>query len=105
MLDYAEAHLFVLKFFADGSLSIPETNAFIRPYICYPNPAQSELHLQYSPDVHPKTIEFYNLQGHLVHTQNQGLESVDMQGLVPGQYLMKVTLDDGKTYTDKVTKE
>lgn len=104
-LDYAEAQLFVLKFFADGSLSIPETNAFIRPYIYYPNPAQNELHLQYSPDVHPKTIEFYNLQGHLVRTQNQGLESVDMQGLIPGQYLMKVTLDDGKTYTDKVTKE
>jgi hypothetical protein len=30
---------------------------------------------------------------------------LDMQGLAPGQYLMKVTLEDGKSFTDKVVKE
>ena len=77
----------------------------VRPYMYYPNPAQDQLHLQYSPDVLPKQIELYDLQGRQVHTQSQGLESVDLHGLAPGQYLMKVTLEDGKSYTDKAVKE
>jgi hypothetical protein len=40
-----------------------------------------------------------------VRTQRQNLESIDLQGLAPGQYLMKVTSEDGKTYSDKVVKE
>ena len=35
----------------------------------------------------------------------KGLENVNLHGLMVGQYLMKVTLEDGKTYTDKVAKE
>ena len=79
--------------------------AFIRPYLFYPNPAQDQIHLQYSPDVKPAQVEFYDLQGRLVRTQSKELESINLQGLAPGQYLMKVTLEDGKTYSDKVVKE
>ena len=82
-----------------------EQSDIIRPYLFYPNPAQDQLHLQYSPDVKPKQVELYDLQGRLVRLQSQNLESVDMQGLTAGQYLMKVTLEDGKSFTDKVVKE
>ena len=74
-------------------------------YLAYPNPAQDRLHLQYSPDVQPKQVDLYDLQGRPVRSQSQGLESLNMQGLAPGQYLMKVTLEDGKSFTDKVVKE
>ena len=77
----------------------------IRPYLFYPNPAQNELHLQYSPDMKPKEIELYDLQGRLVRSQSNGLESISLQGLSAGQYLMKVTLENGKVFTDKVVKE
>ena len=99
------AYVLAFKVLADGTLSCPETEISVRPYTYYPNPTQDQLHLQYSPDVQPKTIELYDLQGRLVRKQAKDLESVDMQGLAPGQYLMKVTLDDGKSYTDKVVKE
>ena len=93
-------------FVHDGDINnTPEAESILRPYMYYPNPAQDQLHLQYSPDVQPKTIELYDLQGRLVRTQTKGLENVDMQSLAPGQYLMKVTLEDGKSYTDKVVKE
>ena len=49
--------------------------------------------------------ELPNLQGWLVRKQAKDLESVDMQSLAPGQYLMKVTLEGGRSYTDKVVKE
>lgn len=77
----------------------------LRPYAFYPNPVQDRLRLQYSPDVQPKAITLYDLQGCLVRTQNSGLESLSMAGLAAGQYVMKVALADGKMYTDKVVKE
>jgi hypothetical protein len=55
--------------------------------------------------VKPAQVELYDMQGRLVHTQSEGIESINLQGLAPGQYLMKVTLEDGKTYSDKVVKE
>lgn len=92
-------------FFQDDGNSTPEAEAFIRPYLFYPNPAQDRLHLKYSPDVQPARIELYDLQGRLIQTQTHGLESLRLEGLAAGQYLMKVTLEDGKTFTDKVVKE
>ena len=82
-----------------------ETNNGFRPYAFYPNPAQDQLSLQYSPDVEPSQIELYDLQGRLVRSQGSGLESLNLQGLAPGQYVMKVTLTDGTAYSDKVVKE
>ena len=97
--------IFMLKIFADGTLVTPELESFVRPYTYYPNPTQNELHLQYSPDVTPKQIELYDLQGRLVKTQRTGLESLNLQGLSAGTYTMRVTLEGGKVFTDKVVKE
>ena len=85
--------------------ALDEQDIIVRPYSYYPNPAQSELHLSYSPDVQPARIELYDLQGHLLQTQTQGLESIGLEGLAAGQSLMKVTMKDGKVFTDKVVKE
>ena len=90
---------------ADGTVGCQETGIQIRPYLFYPNPTQDELHLQFSPDVTPKTIELYDLQGRIVRTQRNGLESLNLQGLSAGQYVMKVTLENGKVFSDKVVKE
>ena len=89
----------------DGTISTPEAEAFVRSYTYYPNPVQNELHLQYSPDVQPKEIGLYDVQGRLVLTQNKNLENINLQNLGAGQYLMKVTLEDGKVFTDKILKE
>ena len=104
-LDKSEAYLFVIKFFADGSLSVPEMEKFVRPYCFYPNPAKDQLHMQFSPDVQPKQVELYDLQGRLVHTQSNGFKRVDMSRLPVGTYMMRVTLEDGKVFSDKVVKE
>ena len=102
-----EPHSGIFFFFLtdEGLDQVEEGEIEIRPYLFYPNPAQDQLRMQYSPDVRPKQVEFYDLQGRLVRTQSQGLESINLQGLAPGQYLMKVTMEDGKTYSDKVVKE
>ena len=90
----------------DGSVNdLSEFGIEVRPYNFYPNPAQSELHLNYSPDVTPTQIELYDLQGRLVRSQRNGLESLNIEGLASGTYTMCVTLEDGKMYSDKVVKE
>ena len=93
-------------FVHDGDInSIPETGFLIRPYTYWPNPVESELRLQYSPDVTPTQIELYDLQGRMVRTQRNGLESINMEGLPAGTYTMRVVLENGKAYSDKVVKE
>ena len=89
----------------DELWDVPENQSFIRPYAYWPNPAKDELHLHYSPDVTPTQIELYDLQGRLVRTQRNGLETLEMNGLASGTYTMRVTLEGGKTFTDKVVKE
>ena len=89
----------------DGLTTLQEGNIAIRPYTFFPNPVQDQLHLQYSPDVEPKQVELYDLQGRLVRSKTNALESLNMEGLAAGQYVMKVTLEDGTVYTDKVVKE
>ena len=89
----------------DYDNAVEHREVTIRPYLFFPNPAQDQLHLQYSPDVKPTQIEIYNLQGRLVRTQSNGLESLNLQGLSAGTYTMRVTLESGKVFTDNVIKE
>ena len=80
-------------------------DALLRPYAYWPNPAQDELHLQFSPDAKPIQIEHFDLHGRLVKTQRNGLESLNLDGLTPGTYTMRVAMESGKVFSDKVVKE
>jgi len=85
--------------------AVDEGELKVRPYAYYPNPVHDALHMKFSPDVQPQSIELYDLQGRLVRAQTANFESFGMAGLATGQYVMKVTLADGKVYSDKVVKE
>ena len=89
----------------DKNEGIAETENGVRPYFVYPNPVRDKLFMHFSPDITPTQIELYDLQGRLVKTQRNGLESLNLQGLSAGQYVMKVTLENGKVFSDKVVKE
>lgn len=91
--------------FNDEGWNVTEIDSHFRPYSYYPNPVKDQLSLFYSPDVWPSRIELYDLQGRKVLTQSSSLEQLDLQGLSAGQYLMKITLENGRTFTDKVVKE
>lgn len=104
---YLEPYLgsLFLVIFDDEMANSPETEGQIRPYLFYPNPVNDRLNIHYSPDVTPRRIDIYDLQGRLMLSQTDSLESLGMEGLAAGQYVMKVFLKDGKTYTDKVIKK
>lgn len=85
--------------------NVGETAQSLRPYLCYPNPVEDRLNIHYSPDVKPSRVEILDLQGRLLGTQKGGLESVDMQNLPDGTYTLRLTLDNGKTYSDRIVKQ
>ena len=95
---------FALKLEPDGTVgtnNITVTNELS----FYPNPTKDMLHLTIPTNIKPTNIEFYDLQGRLVRTQSKELESLSLQGLSAGTYTMRVTLEDGKVFSDKVVKE
>lgn len=101
-----EEGLFILKINGDGSVGTDEVQVEnLRPYAYYPIPAQDQLRLQFSPDVTPTRIELYDLQGRLVRSQRNDLESINLEGLASGTYTMRVIMEDGKVFADKVVKE
>ena len=71
----------------------------------FPNPAQDQLRLQYSPDVQPTRVELYDLQGRLVRSQGSAFETFDLGPLPAGTYTLRVTMEDGQVFSDKVVKE
>jgi hypothetical protein len=71
----------------------------------FPNPVKNKVHLQYLTDTKPTRIELYDPQGHLVYTQQNNFESIDLSQLTSGTYTTRIILEDGKSYTDKVVKE
>ena len=106
--DEASRHfdLFVLKIDADGTVGTDEILVeAVRPYAFWPNPVRDELRLRYSPDVKPAQAELFDLQGRLVLRQRNALETLNLQRLAAGTYTLRVTLEDGKTFSDKVVKE
>lgn len=102
-----EPNVFLLKFFADGTLSLSEygTDLGIRPYRIFPNPVGEQFYMEYSPDVHPTVVELYDIQGRLLRTQSEGLENIHMGELPEGTYTLRVVMDDGTSYSDKVVKQ
>jgi hypothetical protein len=98
--------LYVLKITPDGYCSTgDETLPALLPFSFFPNPVGDVLHMEYSPDVTPARVELLDLQGRLVRSQTTRLESVSTEGLAAGTYTLRVTLEGGKAFTDKVVKQ
>ena len=93
------------NFIEDCSLSASEHIEKEVRVLCYPNPTQNQLHLHYPPGVQPTKVELYDLLGHLAYEQHNDLEIIDMQQLPAGKYLLKIMLQDGLIYTNKIVKE
>ena len=89
----------------DGTVGTNEIGMEVRLYTFYPNPVKEQLRMEFSPDVQPAQVELYDLQGRLLRTQDKTFESIDMSQLPSGTYTVRVTLEDGKSYMDKVVKE
>lgn len=85
--------------------AISESTTQDHPYALYPNPVKDQLNLSFANDMEPESIDLYDLQGRLLVTKRNDLESVDMSTLAAGVYMLHITMKDGTSYHDKVIKE
>lgn len=93
--------IFTMVMDKDGKpLNIEES--LVLPYSFYPNPADNEICLSMSPDVNCEKVEIYSIDGKLCLEQNFNFNSIDVNSLPDGIYMMKVTLSNGNVYTEKV---
>ena len=101
---YGTYEWFALKLEADGSEGSDEITVKDEIFI-YPNPVRDRLHLYVPTYLKPIRIDLYDLQGRLVRAQRSNFEHIDMGQLPAGTYTLRVIMEDGKSYSDKVVKE
>ena len=81
-----------------SSTGIEETD---RNVSLYPNPAREKLTIE---SAEAAEVQVFNALGQLVKTVQNATE-VSLEGLPQGIYLLRVTLEGGKVFADKVVKE
>ena len=90
-------------FIINNNESIVNENInYFRPYSFYPNPTSDVLNIRYSPDVNAEKVEIYGMDGKLYREQNFNMETINVNDLSSGIYMMKVLLDNGETFTEKI---
>ena len=92
----------VIIFENNGTVLTEHNGIDFRPYSFYPNPASNAINISFSPDVNAEKVEIYGIDGKLYHEQNFNMESINVNGLSSGIYMMKLLMDNGETFTEKI---
>ncbi|MDO5343218.1 MAG: T9SS type A sorting domain-containing protein [Bacteroidia bacterium] len=92
---------FCYLIFADVDESYVSENAVN----VYPNPASGSISVSVNSGAEIGSVSLHDVSGRLVKAQQSGFGSIDISGLATGMYVMKVTLDDGKVFEEKIVKE
>ena len=83
-------------------VSVMDNAESLRPYSFYPNPAADVVNIRFSPDVTAEKVEIYGMDGRLYHEQNFNMETVNVNDLSSGVYMMKLLMDNGESFTEKI---
>ncbi|MFH6998070.1 T9SS type A sorting domain-containing protein [Flavobacterium sp. FlaQc-57] len=94
------ANLFYMKTVYSGNLGL-DTKFAARSLAIYPNPVSNQLFVSAE---NIQKIEVYNMLGSLVKTAIKDTESIDLTNLTTGNYLVKITTDQGSV-TKKIIKK
>lgn len=96
---------FYLNVVHDGYVGTPETTLAEKPFTLLPNPVKDQLRLCFADDDVPESLALCDVQGRLVSFKDNNMECIDMSTLPTGVYLLRVTMNDGMRYHEKIIKE
>ena len=91
--------------FENTTLETPENQSVGNGIICYPNPVSGNVNVKVPSGAEIGSVSLHDVSGRLVKAQQSGFGSIDISGLAPGMYVMRVTLDDGKVFEEKIVKK
>lgn len=89
----------------DNYLSTDEISASENPFVCYPNPAKDVVQIEFSESIDCQSVAIYSIDGRLLKSQNNNFDKINIANLTPGLYLIKVRMNDGKEFTERIVKE
>ena len=81
--------------------SVEETD-FANGISVYPNPAKDVVNITFSNNAKCRSIDIYSIDGRLMKSQNDNFNKISIADLTPGLYLIKVRMNDGKEFTEKI---
>lgn len=84
------------------TLNVTENAVGGNPFTLYPNPAGDNVSVRFAEGAGCEMVEIYSLDGRRCHAQNFNLESIDLSGLSSGVYMMKVVMENGEVFTEKI---
>lgn len=82
----------------------PEMTCVERPFSLYPNPVNDQLSITFTEGIEPESVNLFDLEGRLVGTKRNDMESFDLSALSAGVYMLHITTKDGTSYYEKIMK-
>ena len=71
----------------------------------HPNPARDILNISFADDSECQSVEIYAIDGRLLKTQIDNFDKINIADLTSGLYLIKVRMNDGAEFTERIVKE
>ena len=93
--------------FTTPTLSVDDVTT--NELVMYPNPATNLVHISLKNNQRPSTIEFYDITGKLLNSINKfnaaDVLQIDISNYKKGLYLVKLNLENNKTFFRKLIIE
>jgi hypothetical protein len=71
-------------------------------FVVYPNPAKDIISISLSDNIECQSVEIYSIDGRLLKSQNNNFDKINIANLIPGLYLIKLRMSDGKEFSEKI---
>ena len=81
---------------------VAEIDGFNRQYELYPNPADDRLVLKLADEHKCENVSVYSIDGRMLKSQNTDFENIDVSALTRGVYFVRIRLQEGSVFTEKI---
>ena len=81
---------------------VAEIDGFNRQYELYPNPADDRLVLKLADEHKCENVSVYSIDGRMLKSQDSDFENIDVSALTRGVYFVRIRLQEGSVFTEKI---
>ena len=81
---------------------VAEIDGFNRQYELYPNPADDRLVLKLADEHKCENVAIYSIDGRMLKSQDSDFENIDVSALTIGVYFVRIRLQEGSVFTEKI---
>lgn len=94
----------IMVLFVEGFTSVDESAVETVTSFCSPNPASNVINIENPSGAKIESVSLYDISGRLVKTQHNDFGTIDISGFAPGVYILKLSLENGSVFEEKIIK-